>query len=180
MENASRTGRRSGNKGVGARWRGRFRIFSARIIVRRNKAPRRKIPERLFPMEERLRCGEFLKRFVSGGNQAGSSERLPLRETAGITCFRTCRLWRLSCGSGIEIAGREVSVRPKKPRGVADTHAATSESRNAEVFAFGSPARADGETRARRIFRASIVPGQGFARAGAENSGDIVAGDFGG
>ena len=29
MEHASR-GRRSGNKGVGARWRGRFRIFSAR------------------------------------------------------------------------------------------------------------------------------------------------------
>ena len=33
MEHASR-GRRSGNKGVGARWRGRFRIFSARHCSR--------------------------------------------------------------------------------------------------------------------------------------------------
>ena len=35
MEHASRgRGRRSGNKGVGARWRGRFRIFSARHCSR--------------------------------------------------------------------------------------------------------------------------------------------------
>ena len=38
MEHASR-GRRSGNKGVGARWRGRFRIFAARHRSRLRSAP---------------------------------------------------------------------------------------------------------------------------------------------
>ena len=41
MEHASR-GRRSGNKGVGARWRGRFRIFSARHCSRTEGQPRGK------------------------------------------------------------------------------------------------------------------------------------------
>ena len=76
MEHASR-GRRSGNKGVGARWRGRFRIFSARHCSRtkvshaENSGMTMLFARRRIPPALRLRCREATAREGHCGGAVG-------------------------------------------------------------------------------------------------------------
>ena len=115
MEHASR-GRRSGNKGVGARWRGRFRIFSARHCSRtkvshaENSGMTMLFARRRIPPALRLRCREATARKGHCGGAVG----FVLEVVAG-GAVESCegevvaaRDWHGAClpGSALEIRAR--------------------------------------------------------------------------
>ena len=90
MEHAS-WGRRCGNEGVGARLRGRFRIFSARHRSRTEAAPRGKFRnDDGFFLWRLLRC----RACVDHGSGHSAPCRLRRDGTRGLVFRATCRLRR--------------------------------------------------------------------------------------
>ena len=107
MEHASR-GRRSGNKGVGARWRGRFRIFSARHRSRtkvshaENSGMTMLFARRRIPPALRLRCREATAREGHCGGAVG----FVLEVVAGRLKVARGRSWQPEIGMEHASRGR--------------------------------------------------------------------------
>ena len=103
MEHASR-GRRSGNKGVGARWRGRFRIFSARHCSRTKVSHAENSGmTMLFFSWRLLRC----RRGVGAGARGGFN---PLRgATTGVVIRRRATSGEMARGGLVFVFSLEVA-----------------------------------------------------------------------
>ena len=119
MEHASR-GRRSGNKGVGARWRGRFRIFSARHCSRTKVSHAENSGmTMLFFLWRLLRCRREWEREHEGGlircagrPQEWSFGAVPPQERWHEGGWFLFFLWRLlRCRRGILSHARERTAR---------------------------------------------------------------------